>query len=573
MDKTKIKCPFCSHEMPPDQAFCGNCGKPLNADAQLTTQKTISKEEEKHPLKKIILPVSLIALVLCSIAAFLVVFFQPIHVLSRAIDHSNFEEAAKIYATNSYDTKFVDSVIKLAHKKEKHNTTAFAKGSITYESAINFIDSVNSACKTELSDEVLAEINKSKNAFANALDAESNLKFKEAIENYILVSPSDIENYDTAVKSISRCTTLYSNEIVGQANEQLQNKKYDDAIKTLSSAIAFGYITEDVTALHDRAVTERKDFICSTALDKAKTLSDPIAAYKVIAEVDKNDYNPSFADDIAPFYTNAYNTVKSKLETYKASKAYDEALTFAKTLPTDLLSTELKNIVSSIKVERTNALITAIGTVTLQSEKTINTAMAAYDSLSADEKKNTFSEVLFDARDTYQAIKEKAELDAFNDAVSRTRTNYDRVKNRTWYEAKSQPVYIDTRSYVFPYIAVTGNTRISADSSARLCLKINYTGKDWIFYDTIIFWIDGDTTVKYYDYFEINHDNSGGHVWEVVNTMCTDSYIELLNKIVNSKETIVRFVGDNNYAEFTVSQADKNGIKDILLIFDYITNH
>ena len=45
--------------------------------------------------------------------------------------------------------------------------------------------------------------------------------------------------------------------------------------------------------------------------------------------------------------------------------------------------------------------------------------------------------------------------------------------------------------------------------------------------------------------------------------------IEMLKAIANSKETIVRFQGDNYHYDLTVSASDKKAIKEVLTAYEY----
>lgn len=50
----------------------------------------------------------------------------------------------------------------------------------------------------------------------------------------------------------------------------------------------------------------------------------------------------------------------------------------------------------------------------------------------------------------------------------------------------------------------------------------------------------------------------------------TDADIEMLWEIANSKETIIRFEGNDYYDNFTVSAADKKAIKEILTAYELL---
>lgn len=199
-------------------------------------------------------------------------------------------------------------------------------------------------------------------------------------------------------------------------------------------------------------------------------------------------------------------------------------------------------------------MIEKIGSVTLSDEDIITEAKVAYDKLSSEEKELvTNREVLLDAPNKLKELK-------LSSAKAGLKVTTDKVEGITWYESKSQPYYADTRSYVLPYIG-------QSSSKTWLKLQYRYTGDSWIFFDSVTIVIDGEKHTKTFGYNEVDRDNDT-EVWEWVHVNPTSSDIDMLWKIANSKETIVRFQGDTKHYDMTVSSADKKGIKDVLTAYE-----
>lgn len=106
-----------------------------------------------------------------------------------------------------------------------------------------------------------------------------------------------------------------------------------------------------------------------------------------------------------------------------------------------------------------------------------------------------------------------------------------------------------------------------SSSKTWLKLQYRYTGDSWIFFDSVTIVIDGEKYTKTFGYNEVDRDNDT-EVWEWVHVNPTSSDIDMLWKIANSKETIVRFQGDTKHYDMTVSSADKKGIKDVLTAYE-----
>ena len=79
--------------------------------------------------------------------------------------------------------------------------------------------------------------------------------------------------------------------------------------------------------------------------------------------------------------------------------------------------------------------------------------------------------------------------------------------------------------------------------------------------------IDGELSTRTFTYRDIVHDNDGGVVWEYIDVE-GESYIDLLWKIANSQETIVRFEGDSKIHDFTIKSSDKDAIREVLTAFE-----
>lgn len=219
---------------------------------------------------------------------------------------------------------------------------------------------------------------------------------------------------------------------------------------------------------------------------------------------------------------------------------------------------------TTLKAAEITAIIDAIGTVTLNSREAIENAKKAYNALDADTKKKVGNYTKIGEAEKKISELEKAEEERIaKAAIGRLKTTYDKVEGITWYEAKCQPYYADSRSYILPYIGKRDG------GYTWMNIRYHYTGDSWVFYDNITIMVDGEKYYKSFDYGEVSRDNDS-EVWEVAHEQSDSSNIAMLEAIANSKETIVRFEGDDHRFDFTVSAADKQGIKDVLAAYEYM---
>lgn len=213
------------------------------------------------------------------------------------------------------------------------------------------------------------------------------------------------------------------------------------------------------------------------------------------------------------------------------------------------------------------AKIDSIGTVTLASSTVISEVETKLEKLSAEAKGEIKNIDKFTAAKEQLSALQKAEKQRIiAEKTPLFNVSTDKVEGITWYQPKSMPNYIDVRSYIIPYIGVRG-------SSTWICTRYNYTGDEWIFWKSMTIMVDGH---KYYKVGDTVRDNDT-EVWEYYdealdsNIGMDDSDIQMLVAIANSKETIIRFQGNEYHYDLTVTASDKAAIKNVLALYEALT--
>ncbi len=217
--------------------------------------------------------------------------------------------------------------------------------------------------------------------------------------------------------------------------------------------------------------------------------------------------------------------------------------------------------------EHANEVVSAIddlGTITIDSKSKIESARELYDDLTANEKKYVSNyDKLNDAENEFNELWKEEQYDVYSRLYEKFNIESDPIEGITWYTHKSMPKYIDTRSYLIPYIGVRGN-------NVWICIRFNYTAGDWLFWKNLTIMSDGQKYYRYNKYFSITRDNDGGRIWEYYdeplasNADVTTQELKMLQKIASSTSTIVRFSGDDYYDDLTIGSTDKQTIQDVL---------
>lgn len=220
---------------------------------------------------------------------------------------------------------------------------------------------------------------------------------------------------------------------------------------------------------------------------------------------------------------------------------------------------------SSLKIQKVIGLIDEIGEVSLESKEKIETAYTHYNALKNTEKGQvTNYGVLTAANDKLTQLENAEKERILQEALKPLQENYDKVQGITFYMASTYPQYVADRSFVLPYLGVK-------DENITLRLMFNYTGREWVFFKNVIVAVDGESHQKTIKYSDIQRDNGYGFVWENADIVASYEDVELLKKIANSEETIIRFSGDRTY-DLTVSASDKTAIKQVLDAYDALKN-
>lgn len=223
---------------------------------------------------------------------------------------------------------------------------------------------------------------------------------------------------------------------------------------------------------------------------------------------------------------------------------------------------ELSNLTiaeNEYKAAEVDQAIGKIGEVTLESEEAIAYAREVYEGCNTAVK--AYVTKLADLKEAEERLSE-LQKQQVQTMLSNMRLKDDKVRGYKFYYSKVHPYYADTRCYVLPYIG-------QSSSKTWLCARYHYTAYDWIFFEKIIFAVDDERYEKSFNYYNITHDNGSRKVWEYMDTgYVSDSDVDIFWAIANSTETIVRFQGDDYWYDFTVGDADKKAIREVLTAYE-----
>lgn len=264
-------------------------------------------------------------------------------------------------------------------------------------------------------------------------------------------------------------------------------------------------------------------------------------------------------------------TIESEEKIEAARQEYDAVPASVKSRVKGLTELEsAENMLIMLRAQRVGNMIDQIGEVTLESADKINAAQQAFNRLKKNEKaqvKNVSR--LTRAREEFAALQKQEKEAKRTEALKllgNMRLDEDKVRHlkfyypSIWRVNQNETWIADKRCFILPYIGM--------DDHGGVWMRVvyNFTNDDWVFFKKITVAADEKRYYRSFEDYDIVHDVDGG-VREYIDIDGV-SDVEMLLAIANSKETIVRFEGDEFVYDFIVKEIDKRAIREVLLVYE-----
>jgi hypothetical protein len=151
--------------------------------------------------------------------------------------------------------------------------------------------------------------------------------------------------------------------------------------------------------------------------------------------------------------------------------------------------------------------------------------------------------------------------DLFKTVLAKMSQSHDVVEHDTFFQPRANPPSAGPHTYVTLYVgrADTG--------SVWLRTRLQYGGRDWIFFQSVKFSIDGQTLPEQkLGTFQVQRDNDSDGVWEWVDLMVPDDGLAMFDAMANGKNVVVRFEGKYRH-DLELSRAAQSAIRDTLTLY------
>ena len=215
------------------------------------------------------------------------------------------------------------------------------------------------------------------------------------------------------------------------------------------------------------------------------------------------------------------------------------------------LNLEAEKLVDSYKVEAELQFEREFGQVLLR--KDFNEAVSLIDSYRGAFPDSTKYDAL---RNTYLA-KSIAQIEAKRKvALGKMSKKFDAFQEITWYQSPSSTKYRNANAFHLYF-------GVSNGSPAGLRLVIQYFADDWLFINSAKINVDG--VIYSVGSSEWERDNDSD-VWEWIDEPLSDR--SLIEAIIKSKSSVIRFEGTQYYDTRTISSTQKRALRDVLDAYD-----
>lgn len=165
----------------------------------------------------------------------------------------------------------------------------------------------------------------------------------------------------------------------------------------------------------------------------------------------------------------------------------------------------------------------------------------------------------------YDSLKKQVKEEKKNkkaQLLAKLNSKYDDMYNTTYISPKGIDS-VSTTIHMAPYMGVEGSIK-------TLVIDLGFHRDDWIFFEKIIFNIDGDLTTINVQYNDVQRDTIGGgyiHECMPLRESKYSNIFKLVEKIINGNNVKVRFSGDQYSVDYVITEKEKQGLKDIYELY------
>jgi tetratricopeptide (TPR) repeat protein len=191
--------------------------------------------------------------------------------------------------------------------------------------------------------------------------------------------------------------------------------------------------------------------------------------------------------------------------------------------------------------------------------------------ISGDIDKGRFDDAKYTLNSALQTLPREKSLRELSDTLDSLIERQERAALSAMYKKTDSFEGIDWYYDRATYSSYAGNKfflYIGKQGAGQpwLRLRMMYAGSDWIFWETLTVSVDGEKFSFNPGYYEVERDNYTT-VWEWYDTAPDSGDLAMIEKIITSKNTTLRFEGETYRADRVLSSAQKRAFKNVLVAY------
>jgi hypothetical protein len=153
--------------------------------------------------------------------------------------------------------------------------------------------------------------------------------------------------------------------------------------------------------------------------------------------------------------------------------------------------------------------------------------------------------------------RQTAEKEAHANVTKKLRSEFDDIKEITWYYDKGTPKFTNVNNLCL-YIGK------KKTGEPWLRFRIQFTANNWLFIQSYEIKTDKNSYSIPTSHGQIERDHGSGGIWEWYDVLVDNKLYTMLNDVANSKTVKLRHNGKQYKSDRTLSEKEKQGLQNIL---------
>ncbi|RXZ80331.1 hypothetical protein EBB07_19430 [Paenibacillaceae bacterium] len=401
-------------------------------------------------------------------------------------------------------------------------------------------------------------------------------RYKDALNRYKEVMEDDSQKHrERITKKINDKLAVRVEDAVAAfaSSEDAEFAKTEELLQELKKFSSVSELASNKHQLVQKLHASRTAMASGDSLRKEHKYKEALEQYKLVAAEDTGNYELArkTQDDVTKEMYSYY--VDEAAEMHK-SQQYEEAYIRLVSLQAFYDgNAELKDLAD--RYFKTYYDTTLAQADDLASGKDFDGALALVDKMideNPGDAKLKDKKADLERQKLEEIEREKERKEARKKTLlSQMAVQYDELNGFTNISPKGYlPGYIN----IGETVNLEPGIILSEDETAHFRVIVGFEQEDWIFFDRVIFNVDGERFEWSIDYFDRKSDVLWGSIaeWTVRVSIMHESLMEEMEKVAAGSVVKMRFSGSDGFRDHTLTVDEKGNLKAMLELYSYYSS-